>query len=365
VKVLMTVDAVGGVWTYALALSRALARCDVQVVLACLGPQPTAAQRASARETSNLTIECCDCKLEWMAQPWSDVTRAGEWLLQLADREHVDLIHLNGYAHAALRWNRPVIVVAHSCVYSWWQAVHGCDPPPEWRTYFDRVAAGLDCADCIVAPTRAFLDSIRRIYRPTTATRVIHNGGSIAVSTTATQRLPVVFASGRAWDRAKGMDVLDLAARDLAWRGYLAGPVTAPDGARVRLSSLRALGTLTTNDHAAWLQRAAIFAHPARYEPFGLGVLEAALGGCALVLSDLPTLRELWEGAARFVPSNDAAALHDALSRLIGDPERLIELANDSWIRAQRYRPEKMAAEYMLLYRELLARSQPRAREVA
>ena len=34
---------------------------------------------------------------------------------------------------------------------------------------------------------------------------------------------------------------------------------------------------------------------PARYEPFGLSILEAALSGCALVLGDLPSLRELWD----------------------------------------------------------------------
>ena len=39
----------------------------------------------------------------------------------------------------------------------------------------------------------------------------------------------------------------------------------------------------------------------ALYEPFGLAVLEAAQAGCALVLSDIPTFRELWDGAALFV----------------------------------------------------------------
>ena len=46
----------------------------------------------------------------------------------------------------------------------------------------------------------------------------------------------------------------------------------------------------------------------ARYEPFGLAVLEAAQAGCALVLSDIPTFRELWNGAAQFVPPGDDAA---------------------------------------------------------
>ena len=364
-KLLMTVDAVGGVWTYALELSRALAHYNASVVLACMGPAPDAAQRSAARALPNVTLASLECRLEWMAQPWNDVARAGNWLLQLADRERVDLVHLNGYVHAALTWSRPVVVVAHSCVYSWWRAVNGCDPPSEWQTYRDRVAAGLDRANCIVAPTNAFLESIRAIYRPTAATRVIHNARSMSVGAEPKMRLPIIFASGRAWDRAKAVDVLDAAVRDVPWRGYFAGSTSSPDGAQVQLAALRRLGSLTAQDHAAWLRRTAIFAHPARYEPFGLGVLEAALSGCALVLTDLPTLRELWDEAALFVPVDDALSLHRALHSLIADPDRLATLASAAWLRARNYRPETMAAHYLALYRELLAASPRRAREVA
>ena len=364
-RVLMTADTVGGVWTYALELSRALADYDVHIVLACMGPQPDPRQLPAAAELPNVSITHLDAKLEWMRDPWSDVARAGDWLLQLADRAQVDVIHLNGYVHAVLPWNRPVIVVAHSCVYSWWQAVHRCDPPGEWQMYRERVAAGLNRADCIVAPTSAFLEAIRGIYGPATPTRVIYNARSMGASAGPWQRLPVIFASGRAWDRAKGVDLLDAAAQDLAWHCYLAGSLTSPEGARVQLNSLRQLGRLTTEAHAAWLRRATIFAHPARYEPFGLGVLEAALGGCALVLADVPTLRELWHDAALFVPVNDALALHRALRSLITNRQRVAELANASWLRARSYRTQTMAAQYLSLYRELLARSPQQAREVA
>ena len=49
------------------------------------------------------------------------------------------------------------------------------------------------------------------------------------------------------------------------------------------------------------MARTAVFVSPALYEPFGLAVLEAAQAGCALVLSDIPTFRELWDGVALFV----------------------------------------------------------------
>src|SRR3546814_15067984 len=67
---------------------------------------------------------------------------------------------------------------------------------------------------------------------------------------------------------------------------------------------------------AAWRERAGIFVSPSLYEPFGLAVLEAAMSGCALLLSDIPTFRELWDGAAVFTPAGDSDALADRLQAM-------------------------------------------------
>ena len=49
--VLMTTDAVGGVWTYTLDLAVGLAEDGVDVVLVVMGPPPTAGQRAQLAAT--------------------------------------------------------------------------------------------------------------------------------------------------------------------------------------------------------------------------------------------------------------------------------------------------------------------------
>jgi glycogen synthase len=59
---------------------------------------------------------------------------------------------------------------------------------------------------------------------------------------------------------------------------------------------------------ADWYARASIYALPARYEPFGLSALEAALSGCALILGDIPSLREVWLEAAPYVSPDDESA---------------------------------------------------------
>lgn len=361
----MTADAVGGVWTYALELGAQLSARGIDIVLATMGPRPSERQVEDAAAIARLRLVSSDYRLEWMADPWSDVTRAGPWLLELAKRERVDVVHLNGYVHAALQWRVPVISVAHSCVCSWWQAVHGHAPPAEWNTYRRQVAAGLARADAIVAPTRAFADELRRWHGQGLDIRTIYNARALQPQDTQLHsRLPIVLACGRVWDDAKNLAALDAAAATLPWHTYVAGNTTAPNGTQKRLHAARCLGSLKARDLAHWMQRAAIFAHPALYEPFGLATLEAAGSGCSLLLADVPTLRELWDGAAVFVAPRDHQELANALRLLIESEELRQTTALAAAARARRYCPDAMGAAYLDLYREVLTQ-RGRGRAVA
>src|SRR5205085_3453294 len=111
------------------------------------------------------------------------------------------------------------------------------------------------------------------------------------------------------------------------------------------------LGRLDDSAMAVAFAAAAIYALPARYEPFGLSVLEAATHGCALVLGDIDSLRESWSGAAVFVPPDDRPALAAALRRLIDDAglrERLGEAARG---RSREFSTAAMGDRYRALYR--------------
>ena len=76
---------------------------------------------------------------------------------------------------------------------------------------------------------------------------------------------------------------------------------------------------------------------------FGLSALEAALSGCALVLGDIPSLREVWGDAALFVAPDDTDALAQALQGLIDRPAYRRELADRATKRAGLYTPRRMA----------------------
>jgi glycosyltransferase involved in cell wall biosynthesis len=358
----MTADAVGGVWTYALDLSAALAQHDINVVLATMGPRPNAAQRAAVRRLSHVQLVESDYRLEWMTDPWRDVSAAGEWLLDVAHDAAVDVIHLNGYSHAALPWRRPVVCVAHSCVVSWWHAVHREQPPAEWDIYRGNVTLGLNSADLVVAPTAAFLETLQSCYGFKRPARVIRNGrpqnhssAPAALGRSGGGREPTLLGCGRLWDAAKNLSVFDAAAEGLPWAAYVIGDPFGPDGQTFVPKAVNALGTMSHHQVQSWLQRASIFVHPALYEPFGLAVLEAAAAGCALVLSDIPTLRELWDGAAEFFNPCDSAQLHAALNLLITDSTKRAALAAAAQRRAAEYGVDSMAAAYAKVYRSLAA----------
>ena len=76
-------------------------------------------------------------------------------------------------------------------------------------------------------------------------------------------------------------------------------------------------------DVAAWLRRAEVFVHPARWEGFGLGVLEAMLAALPVVASDVSSLPELVvdRETGLLVPRDDPAALAGAVSTVLADPQ--------------------------------------------
>jgi glycogen synthase len=351
-RVLMTADTVGGVWDYAVQLAAGLAPLGVATTIATMGPRPTARQREAAASVPGLELHESEFRLEWMDAPWEDVDRAGAWLLGLADRLDPDLVQINGYAHAALPWDRPTLVVAHSCVCSWWNAVRREEAPAAYDRYRRAVAMGLGSADAVVAPSAAMLRALSAHYGPIDG-RVVPNGRDGADFSTGPKQA-LVFSAGRLWDEAKNLALLAAVAPDVPWPVTAAGDTCHPDGRPWRAGAVRCLGRLSPSEVRAWMGRAAIYALPARYEPFGLSILEAALSRCALVIGDIPSLRETWDGAAVFVPPDDPDALLAALRELIADDVRRAEWQRRAWSRAQEFTVERMGRGYLAVYGSLL-----------
>jgi glycosyltransferase involved in cell wall biosynthesis len=326
-----------------LQLADALAPSDVEVHLATMGARMSADQRAAVRASAIVEVHESEFALEWMPDPWDDVDRAGAWLLEIADGVRPDVVHLNGYVHASLPWPAPTVVVAHSCVVSWWRAVHGVDAQPEWTTYRERVRGGLEAADEVVAPTRAMLAALHDCYRFSGGRVVPNSRREDWVRPVAKE--PLVLGAGRVWDEAKNLVALQRVAPQLSWPVAIAGSTPVPGPGL--------LGRLPWSELAGWLLRSSVYVAPARYEPFGLGTLEAAQAGCALVLGDIPSLREVWGNAALYVDPADDAALAAAVTRLIDDDALREAMAAKARRRAASYTPEATARGYLDVYARL------------
>jgi len=347
----MTGDTVGGVWTFTLELARAMGDRGIEVTLAAMGGHASRSQRAEAGKIRNLRLFTTPLKLEWMEQPWEDVEAAGDWLLDLEQRVRPDVIHMNAYgAGADGGWKTPVILTAHSCVRSWWRAVRGEEAGAEWTRYTDTVARAVRNAVCFTAPSRFMLESVERDYGPVPRGVVIPNGRS-AATFRALPKEPFIFSAGRVWDDAKNLETLARAADPEGWPIYVAGALRGRDGAERSLQGCHTLGRLSAAAVKDWYARASIYALPALYEPFGLSILEAALSDCALLLGDIPSLRENWEGAAIFLPPGDADALRWHLRMLENDGERRRRMGVQARERAAQFTVARMTDAYVRCYR--------------
>jgi glycogen(starch) synthase len=350
-KVLMTADTVGGVWTYAVELTRALP--DVEFVVATMGGRASDAQRAEL--PPNARIVESDFRLEWQDDPWSDVAAAGAWLLDLERVHAPDVIHLNGYAHAALPFRARKLVVAHSCVLSWWRAVKEEDAPAEWNTYRDHVARGLRGADLVVAPSAWMLGALDEHYEFDTPTKLIYNGRTFTPATGFAHRASV-FAAGRLWDDAKNLRAVVAAAPQIEWPVRIAG-----DGG-TGAPNVTHLGRLDHAGIARAYGESAIYLFPALYEPFGLSILEAALSGCALILGDIQSLHEIWRDAAVFVPPRDPESIARMTNEVIANPAFRLELAERARKRGRKFTPARMAWGYRETYAHLCGGARPARR---
>jgi glycosyltransferase involved in cell wall biosynthesis len=346
-RILMTVDAVGGVWNYATTLGREMKRTGLALVYAGVGPEPSAEQQAEAEAIGTVV---------WLRTPPDWMTDRPEALDGLRDelpalvREHaIDLIHLNAPSQAAgLEVPCPVVAVSHSCVVTWFHAVLGEPVPDAWNWYEEQNRKGFERADAIVAPSHSHAALMQACYGSIARLSAVYN--AVEEIASAGGREPTVVAAARWWDKGKNAEVLDKAAANSAWPVTAIGATRGPNGEHLEFRYARTAGSLSSTQVRSAFCRAGLFVSPSLYEPFGLAALEAALSSTPLLLADIPTYRELWDGAALFFPARDAAALSDAINDLAGDPQRRRRLGQLAAERARRFSPRSQSAAMAALY---------------
>ena len=359
--ILVTADAVGGVWTYARELVSGLAGRGIRVTLVSFGEIPSPSQMDWMKALPNLDFYPTAFKLEWMRDTEDDLARSAEYLQKLVRELKPDLLHLNQFYYGALSCDVPRIVVAHSDVVSWWLAVHGEEPPAsDWmRWYRSIVTRGLQCATVVIAPSHWMLEQISRHYVEPKSGSVIYNGRTPTLFHPYLKKDKLIVTVGRQWDRAKNAALL------------LQQPMPAPiciigcdrhPESKASAFSGNGFGSAVQfkpqqdEKQLSWLlAKSSIYAATSCYEPFGLAPVEAAFSGCAIVANDIPSFRELWDDAALFFHNNDSASLREMLSQLSSDRELRECFARLACERAnQRFNATRMVDEYINLYGSLV-----------
>jgi len=110
-------------------------------------------------------------------------------------------------------------------------------------------------------------------------------------------------------------------------------------------------------DVASLYERADVVVHPARWEGFGLAMLEAMLAARPVVAARAGSAPELVDDGVtgRLVGVDDSAALHGAVSSLLADPDRAAVMGAAGLERARaEFSVARMAERTLALYESLV-----------
>ncbi len=365
-RILLTTDTVGGVWTFTQELSSELLQRGHSVALLSLGREPSAAQAEACERLRHchgerFRFEASTAPLEWMENNHRASSEGRTALLGLADSFRADVVHSSQFCFGDLPLAIPVVITAHSDVLSWAAACqpHGLEQTAWLARYRVLVERGLERAAAVVTPTQWMGETLCELYPLRSAPKVILNGRTLPWTRGGLRRAQAVSV-GRLWDKAKNLALLTEVSSPF--------PILVAGEQRFEASeaaldtgSLKLLGPLAEQEIVELFQESSLYLGPSRYEPFGLAPLEAAQCGCALLLHDLPSFREIWGDAALYF--SDAVSLSRLLAAL--SPQSIAEAQGRSQERARQLTAARMAEQYESLYDELLARSSAGARELA
>lgn len=355
-RILMTTDTVGGVWTFTCELARELLARGCSIALASFGRLPSTAQDnwvAQQAKTfgERFVYAASDAPLEWMSANRKTASAGEPVLLRLVESFRPELLLSSQFCFGALPAGLPKILIAHSDVLSWAECCRPEGlPRSAWlHTYCDLVRKGIDGADAVVAPTRWMLDALGRHFQLPQQTYVIPNGCSLPFARPEPLRKLQAITAGRLWDDAKHIGLL--AEVESAVPIVVAGAIE-DRAAQPWMKALRLIGNLQREELLRIFHRSQIYICTSIYEPFGLAPLEAALCGCAVVANDIPSLRETWrDGALYFRDANSLATL---LALLRDNARFRARARRRSLLRAQRFSAHRMASRYLKLFRRVV-----------
>jgi len=356
-RILLTTDTPGGIWTFTKDLTTELLQRGHAVALVSLGNPPSHEQQAwcaaqNLAYGSSFQFTASNVPLEWMEKNEFVFTQGASVLLHVARQFRPDLLHSNQFCFGALTVDIPKLVTAHSDVLSWAAACRprGLERSRWLRQYESLVMQGLRSCDAVASPTRWMALELSRRYKDLPPSYVIRHGRSLDPPENRMRTLQAVTV-GALWDEAKNVEMLRTVNSPIPI--YVAGDRKCGSSMAPRqIGRSILLGALPQSSLMTLLARSSIYIATSIYEPFGIAPLEAALCGCAVVANDIPSLREVWGDHALYF--NGPRSLSMLLHQLNRDDQLLAQSRQRSFAQANEMTVQRMVDSYEALYRALL-----------
>ena len=342
-----------------------LDRSRITPVLLILGDRPDPRERAYADALRAAAVRVDRLPLGPHVDPVL-ILRLWSWFRrERPDIVHTHLVHADLHAGIAARLARVPVLVStkHNDDSIQTSLAHPWDGAALWRP--GRIIRSRFPTPCVPFILSCRPPTLRRSRRSATAT--IRPPQTRATPAAVRQELgippeaPVILAVGRLVDQ-KGHDVLVRALPLVTAPTPEPWLVIVGEGDRRALLTrlARDLGIdhrvrlVGERDDVGCLMRAAtVLAHPARWEGFGLVLLEAMATHLPIVATAVSAIPEVVEAETNglLVPPDDAAALAGALDRVLSDPSLRDRLAEHGHRKlTERFSPHRMAKEHEDVY---------------
>ncbi|RKY70749.1 MAG: glycosyltransferase family 1 protein [Candidatus Latescibacterota bacterium] len=322
--------------------------------------------------TERLTKATVSAGHEAVVSPFAHCWQYFPWRLRLIEPPPgVEVILANTWNGFAFhRSGIKLVVVEHHCIF---------DPAyAPYRSLLQTVfhenlvrrfeQASLRTADALVAVSAYTARMVRKALGGPMA-EVIHNGidtdffcpGQQAKTPVKDRTVRLLFVGNLS--RRKGADLLPDIMRKLG-PGY---ELRYTSGLRtndpyMNVPGMKPLGRLNQQQMLDAYRHADIVLFPTRLEGFGYAAAEAMACGTSVVATDCSSLPELIDDGVtgRLCPMDDVKAFAAAVSELVAQPERLLQMGRKARKAIEKqFTLKRMAHEYIGLFEDLLADVHP------
>jgi glycosyltransferase involved in cell wall biosynthesis len=271
-----------------------------------------------------------------------------------ARRNQGDISHITGDVHylAVLLRKRTTILTIHDCVSL--ERSRGLRRWLLWFLWFRFPQSR--CARTTAISEFTKKELVRYLKCPPEKIVVVHDPANTdfrPFSKPFNSKCPVVLQVGTGWN--KNLERIAMALKGVSCRLEIVGPVR--DAQRAILAANGILYSnhlhISNRELLSLYQECDLVVFASLYEGFGLPIVEAQAVGRPVITSNRCSMPEVAGGAACLVDPETVDSIREGILRVISEEPYREELVRQGYENVKRFSPDRIAAQYAELYRNL------------